>query len=212
MRVVRTTTKAFEFRLCRGCNDHQHAEPELVRYLSLAMIATATMCCAGSFVVATLCLPLAVALYQWRKSRAQMGRGASCESVSEPVALEDFHAHELAFRFDSPRYASAFASANSAAGKNVLSVDMDGSPLVTRGPISPARILAVPVVLLVVEAASVLALTGGGRSAPRTAFMDPAPPVTNPAPTPQPTTAVTPAVDPRPPARSHRQRHQAAPH
>lgn len=208
VRVVRTTTKAFEFRLCRACNDHQHTEPELIRYLSLAMIATATLCCAGWFVVATLCLPLAVALYQWRTSRAQMGRGSSCESVSEPVALEDFHARELAFRFDSPRYAAAFASANSAAGKNVLSIDMDGSPLVTRGPLSPVRILAPPVVLLVMEAALVLALTSDERGTPTTTIMVP---TATPARALPSATTVVPAVDPTAPTRARRPRHRPAP-
>lgn len=46
-------------------------------------------------------------------------RRAECQGGASPVVFERWHSTELTFRFDSQRFADAFADANRAAGKHV---------------------------------------------------------------------------------------------
>ncbi len=150
-RVVHTTTRAFEFRICQACKRHCETEPDLTRHLIVNGIIVIAMACTGLFPLITLWFPFALAFYLWRKAAARAGRGQSCECMGAPVKMEGFYATEYTLWFDSGRYASAFAQVNADGGKNVMGVDASGGPAVTLGRTPAWKIFAVPGVLIALQ-------------------------------------------------------------
>ncbi len=222
-RVRRSETHKVQFPICANCQRHCDSEPRAWVYVGSAIVVSL-------FVVAFSGLvPLAIAiavvsrgLFVARRSFARAMRSPACEAVHCPVRLEGWHGTEHWFLFDSRRFAGAFASANQAAGKNVLRVALDGSP--TAPQPGPARTTAATT-YLAFFLFCVLACVGSllmGRSPPSSQGTL-APPhfETTPSPAPtrerqpgsrvsEPTPAAVPGQeDPRPdaPAAARHRRH-----
>lgn len=151
-RVVHTTTRGFEFPICRACHKHCDIEPNGTMHLSVSLLVILALACTPLAPLIVFWLPAALVIYLWRKASARAGRGHSCESMGAPVVMENFYAREYTFYFDSGRFAGAFAQANAQAGKNVLGVDLGGGPVVTVGPTPVWKILAVPGAFVAVSA------------------------------------------------------------
>jgi hypothetical protein len=116
--------RPFDFPACRRCLEHVKAVPSPDGYVI------------ASVLTAGLGAPFFILFYLRRKRAAIAMRSPSCEAVGCVARCEHWYATEHTFRFDSVRYARAFADMNRAEGRKV-SERLDEAPAGTlrSGPV-----------------------------------------------------------------------------